>query len=494
MIYSIQVERHVLSGLIKYQNLFAEVDIFLNDTDFFNEVHSTIYSVYKSIAHKGEKVDKVLLAEKIKNLGISFKDDINIFDYIENLAFSQITEEATMNACKELMKLRIRREIIQTADKLKSFVTKNGEDAIDKIIAEADSIYNNKISSYVSKDEPINLFEGVEDIIEELGNNPREDVGLITGYPEFNRLYGGLKNGNIYAIVSRPGQGKSTWINDICFNVAKNPKNKVKTLILDTEMQTFDIQLRMVSSISDVPMWHLETGNWRKNEEMTKKVRAAWAHVKNYEHYHYHVGSKNIDQICSMIRRWYLSKVGRGNQALIAYDYIKLTGEKVGQNWAEHQAIGDKIDKLKRISEEINCPIITAMQLNRTGENFNRNASAVVDDSSAISLSDRLQWFASFVAIFRRKTLDELALDGQQFGTHKLIPTKTRFQGREAAGHQDLVRRLDPTGKETWAQNYLNYNVQNFKIEERGSLHDIATRQREQYQLNDQSANDGELL
>ena len=494
MIYSIQVERHVLSGLIKYQNLFAEVDIFLNDTDFFNEVHSTIYSVYKSIAHKGERVDKVLLAEKIKNLGISFKDDINIFDYIENLTFSQITEEATMNACKELMKLRIRREIVQTADKLKTFINKNGEDTIDKIIAEADAIYNNKISSYISNDEPINLFEGVEDIIEELGNNPKEDVGLITSYPEFNRLYGGLKNGNIYAIVSRPGQGKSTWINDICFNVARNPKNKVKTLILDTEMQTFDIQLRMVSSISDVPMWYLETGNWRKNEEMTRKVRAAWAQVKNYEHYHYHVGSKNIDQICSMIRRWYLSKVGRGNQALIAYDYVKLTGEKVGQNWAEHQAIGDKIDKLKRISEEINCPIVTAMQLNRTGENFNRNASAVIDDSSAIALSDRLQWFASFVAIFRRKTLDELALDGQHFGTHKLIPTKTRFQGREAAGHQDLVRRLDAAGKEVWSQNYLNYNVQNFKIEERGSLHDVVTRQREQYELTDQNRNDGELL
>jgi replicative DNA helicase len=494
MIYSLQVEKHVLSGLIKYQNLFAEVDFFLNDADFFNEVHSTIYSVYKNIAHKGEKIDKVLLAEKIKNLGISFKDDINIFDYIENLAFSQITEEATINACKELVKLRIRREIIHTADKLKNFVSKNGDDPIDKIISEADSIYNNKISSYISNDEPINLFEGVEDLIEELGNNPREDVGLITSYPEFNRLYGGLKNGNIYAIVSRPGQGKSTWINDVCFNASINPKNKVKTLILDTEMQTFDIQLRMVSSRSDVPMWYLETGNWRKNEEMTKKVRSAWAQVKNYEYYHYHVGSKNIDQICSMIRRWYLSKVGRGNQALIAYDYIKLTGEKVGQNWAEHQAIGDKIDKLKRISEEIRCPIVTAMQLNRTGENFNRNSSAVIDDSSAISLSDRLQWFASFVAIFRRKTIDELALDGQQFGTHKLIPTKTRFQGREAAGHQDLVRRLDATGKETWSQNYLNYNVQNFKIEERGSLHDIVVSQREQYQLNDQNQNDGELL
>jgi len=494
MIYSLQIERHVLSGLIKYQNLFPDVDVFMSEDDFYHEVHSTIYAVYKNTKYKGEKIDKVLLAEKIKNLGISFKDDINIYDYIDNLSFSQITEEATVNACKELMKLRIRREIAQTAEKLKQYVSKNGEESIDKIISEADAIYNNKISSYESNEEPINLFENIEDIIEEIGNSPREEAGLITPYPEFNRLYGGLKNGNIYAIVSRPGQGKSTWINDMCFNTSKILKNKTKTLVLDTEMQTLDIQLRMISSMTGVPMWYLETGNWRKNPEMTIKVRAAWADIKAHDYYHYHVGNKNIDQICSIIRRWYLSKVGRGNQALIAYDYVKLTGEKVGQNWAEHQAIGDKIDKLKRISEEIKCPVITAMQLNRTGENFNRSSTNVVDDSSVIALSDRLQWFASFVAIFRRKTLDELALDGQEFGTHKLIPTKTRFQGKEAAGHQDLVRRLDPNGKQIWAQNYLNYNVQNFNIEERGSLASIAERQREQYQLNDRNENDGEIL
>lgn len=494
MIYSLQVERHVLSGLIKHQHIFPDVDIFLTEDDFYQEVHSTIYAVYKNIKYKGEKIDKVLLAEKIKNLGISFKDDINIYDYIDNLSFSQITEEATVLACKELMKLRIRREIAQTADKLKKYIIQNGEEPIDKIISEADAIYNDKISSYESNEEPVNLFENIEDIVEEIGNSPKEEVGLITPYQEFNKLYGGLKNGNIYAIVSRPGQGKSTWINDICFKTSKIPQNKTKTLVLDTEMQTLDVQLRMISSMTDVPMWYLETGNWRKNEEMTAKVRAAWVNIKNQEYYHYHVGSKNIDQICSIIRRWYLSKVGRGNQALIAYDYVKLTGEKVGQNWAEHQAIGQKIDKLKRISEEIQSPIVTAMQLNRTGENFNRTSSNVVDDSSVIALSDRLQWFASFVAIFRRKTLDELALDGQEFGTHKLIPTKTRFQGKEAAGHQDLIRRLDSSGKQIWAQNFLNYNVHNFRIEERGSLQTISQRQREQYQLTDQNQNDGEIL
>ena len=494
MIYSLQVERHVLSGLLKYQDLFADIDVFLSENDFFNDVHSTIYSVFKNIKYKGENVDKVLLAEKIKNLGISFKDEINIFDYIDNLTFSQITEQATMIACKELIKFRVRRELCQTADNLKEYVTKNAEDSLDEIISKIDGIYNKKISSYSENDTPINIFEGVEDLIEERGNSPKDETGLITPYSEFNRMYGGLKNGNIYAIASRPGQGKSTWLNDICFKTAINPKNKTKTLILDTEMQTVDIQLRMVASLSGVPVWYLETGNWRKNEEMTKKVREAWGKVKKYEYFHYHVGNKNIDQICSIIRRWYLSKVGRGNQAMIAYDYIKLTGEKVGQNWAEHQAIGDKIDKLKRISEEIQCPVVTAMQLNRTGESFNRKGAEVVDDSSVISLSDRLQWFASFVAIFRRKTLDELALDGQAFGTHKLIPTKTRFQGKDAAGHQDLVRRLDSTGKETWAQNYLNYQVENFNIEERGSLNDVSASQRERYELNDSNQNDGEIL
>ena len=84
-------------------------------------------------------------------------------------------------------------------------------------------------------------------------------------------------------------------------------------------------------------------------------------------------------------------------------------------SWKMDGLIAQKIDKLKRLSEEINCPIITAMQMNRSGENFNRKGAAVVDDSSAIALSDRLQWFASFVAIFRRKTVDEIAIDGENF-------------------------------------------------------------------------------
>ena len=93
-----------------------------------------------------------------------------------------------------------------------------------------------------------------------------------------------------------------------------------------------------------------------------------------------------------------------------------------------------------------------------------------------------------FVAIFRRKTLDEIALDGNRFGTHKLIPLKTRFQGQDAAGHQDLLRRvtIDPANgqqSERFVNNFLNFRVENFNVKEEGSLQDIIRYEQQSFNI-----------
>ena len=487
-IYSNQVEGHVLGGLLKHPDVLPEIDSFVSAADFYNDVHQTVYCILREAVLNNEKIDKVLLATKISNLGISSKDDIDIYDYINTLSYTPITRGAVIDSCKELVKVRVRREISETADRIKQHVTNASNEDLDSIIASADSIYSEKISSYSFDDDPQNVFDDLEFKIEERGNSPSDDTGLSTSYGEFNRLYGGLRGGNIYAIVSRPAQGKTTFINELCLGTAI--KNDVPVLVLDTEMTTEEIQFRMAAAKTDVPLWFLETGKWRSNEKMTEKVRGYFQELKKHKYYHYHVRNKTTDEICAMIRRWHLKYVGRGNKCVVAYDYVKLTGERVDKNWAEHQAIGEKIDKLKRIAEEIDAPLVTAMQMNRSGESFNRNSGSLVDDSSAISLSDRLQWFATFVAIFRRKTTDEIALDGDRFGTHKLIPLKTRFQGRDAAGHQDLIRRRvveSVNGRESDSErlvnNFLNFRVENFKVQEEGTLQDIITHGQQSFDI-----------
>ena len=498
-IYSLRIEKHVLGGVINHPSCFFELDGHITYEDFYSEVHSVTFKVIRSMLLEGEydngKLDPVLISQKIHNLGISFKDDIDIFSYVKSIAFSQITKKHTIESAKELKKLKVRRDTEETGKEIISYARKTGETNLTDFITGADKIYSEKVYEYTGEAEPSNLFEDLEALIEERGTQPNSDPGLLTPYEEFNRLYGGLRPGNLYAIASRPGQGKTTWINDMLFKTSV--KNSVPALILDTEMSKEEMQFRMAASISKVPVWFLETGNWRKNKEMISKVRDAFEQIKKFDYTHFHVGNKDIDQVCNTVKRWYYKNVGRGNPCIIGYDYVKLTGEKVDRNWAEYQAIGDKIDKLKKLSEELACPIITAMQLNRQGESHNRSGNQVVDDSSVISLSDRLQWFASYVAIFRRKTLDEIALDGEEFGTHKLVTIKSRFQGRDAAGHQDLVRRVVEDGSERYVYNYLNFNVDNFDCSEMGSLQTIVQAQREQHILDDQNPSDdddGELI
>ena len=484
-IYSNRIERHALGGFLKFSELLLDVDTFIEEKDFYIDVHKTIYLVIRESILNGEKVDKVLVANKIKNLGVSFKDDIDIFDYVEALTLTQITKHAALKSCQELSKIRICRELHLTFEEGQEFIKNNLNSSIDEIIGECDGIYHSKLNSYSLGDDPKNLFTGMEDMIEEIGNNPQEEAGLSSSFPEFDRCYGGLMGGNIYSIVSRPGQGKSTWIMNTCLKAAI--KSGVKTLVCDTEMTSQENQFRLLASVSGVGLWFIQTGQWRKDEEMVEKVRAALKKIKEWDYGHVHVANKPIEQVCSTIRKWYYSKVGRGNPAIVGIDYIKLTGEKVGQNWAEYQAIGDKIDQIKKLSEELECPVITAMQLNRSGERG--RAQGVVDDSSAIALSDRLQWFASFVGIFRRKSNDEIARDGAEFGTHKLIPLKSRWQGKDAAGHQDIFQRRedpdDPNSGMIWSPNFLNFNVDNFNLEERGSLADIIRRENSSHMAQD---------
>ena len=463
-ISSLKIERHVLGGLIKHPDVFFDVDRFIDSSDFVSKEHYIIYSTIKDILSSGKKLDKTLLAHQIKNLGVSFKSEVDIFNYIEDISFTQIKKPAVIEACKELCKIRIRRDIDGTADKLKNFVKTNGHKDADSIISEADQIYNEKIQNYSKLNEPEDLFGGIEDLILERANDPQEEMGLRTPYRSFDRMFGGIRKGNIYAWVSRPKHGKSTILSHLATRMSVT--NNCPALILDTEMATVDVQFRIASSATGIPVWHLETGMWKKSEELVKKfnenkdkLKLAQEKVK-----HMTVAGKPIEEICSIIRRWYYSEVGRGNDCVVVYDYIKLTGEKA-MNKKEYELIGEKVNSLKELTLELDIPLLTACQLNRSAENG-------VDDSSAIAQSDRLQWFASFVAIFRRKTPEEISEEGTAFGTHKLIPLATRFQGREAQGHHDLVR-VPHGNRYKYVPNFINYNIENFQVVERGTLEDV---------------------
>ena len=484
-LYSLQVEKHSLAGLMRNPQVFADVDRFVSDRDYYIDAHQTIFSCMKNTILSNEKIDKVLLAQKIKNLGISFKADLNIFEYIDSLSFVPVSPEATISAFQELAKLRVFRELSENSDRIKSHIEKNVNEPLNKVVSEIDEIYGTQVDMFSVSDEEEDLFKGLLDLAEERGNNPQTEIGYATPFPEYNRLYGGYRKKNLHIIAARAKSGKSTYLNFLAAEMSK--QHKMPVLYLDTEMSTEETRFRAIAAKTGVPLWYVETGNWRKNPEYVKKIRGILKDVSEYNIIHRFVGNKKLDEIKSICRRWKLKHVGRDGNCMIIFDYIKAIDKLTG-NQQEYQMMGDKVDALKKLAEELDCPIVTAVQNNRSGITTSRAVSDIIDDESSVGISDRITWYATTVHILRRRVEEEIVLDTPDSGTHKLIELVVRHQGRDAAGHQDLIRRQFPDGKVKWVKNFINIDIVNFRVEERGSLRDSIARQNAQFQVTDPDA------
>ena len=84
-----EVERVVLRGILKNEDVFPDVDVSLKDDDFTVDLHQTIYSVIRKFKSSGDPIETTILASYINSLTISFDDvpDVSIFDYIKDLFF-----------------------------------------------------------------------------------------------------------------------------------------------------------------------------------------------------------------------------------------------------------------------------------------------------------------------------------------------------------------------------------------------------------------------
>jgi len=446
MLYSLEVEKQFLAGLIQYPETYSEICDFVSESDFYSEdtiVHKTIYHIIRKCLESNEKVDEIIIAQRIKEIGISFRDNIDVFDYLRSLAIRKTNKTTAISAAKEIKKYSIRRAIhesaLEVAEKMKKIAP---DSSYQKIVEEADTTFNKIITTV-------------------------------------NKIYGSLlRPGNITVVVARSGVGKTLLA--LNYTTKVSAQYDVPVLHFDNgEMSKEEVIMRQCAALSHVPMHLLETGLWRKaGEDVVQRVRSTWDKVKKLKFYYYNVGGMTTDQMLNNLKRFYYSKVGRGNPLIFSFDYIKPSADADG-NKPEWQVIGDMLNKFKKtIQRDIvqdQKPMITmftSIQSNRSGITTNRNSDAINDDEGIVSMSDRITHYCSHMAILRPKTADERQEEGPNFGSHKLIFVKNRFLGSDVAGAVELVRMPDGTLK----KNFINLQFENFDIKERGDLRDIVNQ------------------
>ena len=481
MIYNLELEKQLLAALIKEPESYSEISNFINSRDFYSEdsnLHGSIFTIIKQSVDAGEQIDEIIISQRIGSLGLSFEDRVNPSDYICSLALRRVPKGNLLKTARELKKFTIRREIFESAQEIaRRMKSVAPETAYSDIIEQADNAYNSRINLYeIGNDVPENIYEEMESLIEERGNNPIQEFGMMGPHEKINKIYGSLlRPGNITVVVARSGVGKTQWCMD--YSTKVGIKYNVPVLHFDNgEMSKEELIMRQCAAITGVKMHLLETGKWRQaGQDVVNKVRAAWPKIKSMQFYYYNVGGMDVDSMVKTLKRFYYGKVGRGNRMIFSFDYIKTTSES-SNNKNEWQTVGEMVDKFKKcIQKEILhdgnpvIPMITSVQSNRSGITNNRQSQNIIDDESIVSLSDRIIQFCSHMFILRNKTVDEIESEGRAFGTHKFVNVKARHLGEDIAGAVEPIQMGD-----TLRKNFINLEFNNFCITERGDLRDIA--------------------
>ena len=112
MIYSFDLEKKVLSGILQHQHKWEEISSFINESDFYSEdskVNVSIFKLLKNALDNAENIDETILVQRIQQLKVSFPDSVDIAEYVFSLAFYKITENIFLSSVKELKKYTARR-------------------------------------------------------------------------------------------------------------------------------------------------------------------------------------------------------------------------------------------------------------------------------------------------------------------------------------------------------------------------------------------------
>ena len=481
MIFSLELEKQLLAGLIKYPHKYSDISSLTTSDDFYSEesvVHKTIFNTLTQAIENGEAVNEATLSHRVLSLGISFEDNISVGDYINSLSLIKISESFILNVAKELKKLSIRRQLSTCGEKISKAMHKlDSSESFNDIIAKADKLYNGQINLYdVGDRKPENIFDEMKEWIEFRGKNPITEFGMMGPHKRVNELYGSLlRPGNITVVCARAGVGKTQFCMD--FSTKISAEYGVPVLHFDNgEMSKEELIVRQCAALSKIPVHLLETGLWRQaGDDIVKRVRLVWEKIKNMKFFYYNVAGMSSGDMINLLKRFYFSEVGRGKEMIFSFDYIKTTSETNDKNRSEWELVGSMVQRFKdcihrdiKFDGEPMVSMITSVQSNRQGIVNNRRAENVVDDESIFSLSDRIVQFASHAFILRKKTEDEME-EEPNFGTHKLKCVKYRHLGQDVNGALNPVRM--PNG--SLQQNYIHLDFNNFHISEKGDLRDL---------------------
>jgi replicative DNA helicase len=175
----------------------------------------------------------------------------------------------------------------------------------------------------------------------------------------------GLRKGFLYGIAGAPRRGKTTYTLELATLVAANAK--IPVLFFTWEQTKKNLTYRLLAKETRINPDTLQRTNIKANPEYNAKFAEGWRRMEAYmDHMYIIEGSKEdtIDRIKA--HAYNAMQDSQCDEVMIVCDYLQKM--PLSKAYTDEKFRVEEISTdLKRLSIELNCPIIVISSLNKEG-------------------------------------------------------------------------------------------------------------------------------
>ncbi|MDH5543212.1 MAG: replicative DNA helicase [Nitrospinota bacterium] len=392
-------EQSVLGGILfDNSSLPKALESLKTGEEFYFPAHKLIYAAFIELFEKSEPIDLMTVSEALRKK--KQIDESGGLDYLAEL-LEMIQTAANVGIHSRIVKEKaLLRQLISTAGDLVNLGFEDTDD-VDNIIDRAEQMIFKLAEERIQRGfiDMKQLVSTASEHIEALDRNKELITGLSTGFKRIDEKTAGFQKGDLIIVAGRPSMGKTA----LCINIAENVGvfNQQAVAFFSLEMSSMQLALRMISSLSHVPLHKIRTGFAAKNDWANLHKACGQLFDSNI-----HIDDTPMQSVLDIRAKARRLKAEKGLD-LIVIDYLQLLHSNTR---SENRVleIGEMTRSLKGLARELEVPIILISQLSRKVEDRPNKKPQLADlrESGAIEQDADIVGFVYRESYYDRDNFD----------------------------------------------------------------------------------------
>ena len=413
--HNIEAEKSVLAACMLNPEAVDDIATKLRPENFFRPAHQRIFEGMLELNTRHIPIDQISLAERLAAEGQL--EAVGGKPYLVELANNTLALTNWKSHTEIVKRTSVLRDLVYASTNINALAY-DAPDDTNEVIEEAEKMLFNVTQKRVSSS-----FQNITDLltqafdeIDDLVNNQNHMAGVPTGFTDVDKLFWGLRGGDLLILAARPGVGKTSFALNLATNAAKSG---AAVALFSLEMGANQLVQRILCAEARVNLGQLRQG--KLSEGDWSAIMNAAATLSGLELYIDDTPGLSLLEMRAKARRQLRDK----EKGLIIVDYLQLMQPPSNRRDGNRAVEVAEISRgLKVLAKELNMPLLALSQLSRAVEMRGTKRPMLSDlrDSGSIEQD-------ADIVMFIDRSMDEM--EGEQegrpeWGTAELIVAKHR--------------------------------------------------------------------